>query len=296
MFKVESATVTTTQRIQIRKLFQKVGISSKQGEELACVPHFLQQLMELASRAGGEAPKPAAPTPSNIDEIRLMAGNDQLLALYNLRDELGSSIDLWTQLGDRITKRWPNWLLLKRLTHHAAGLKDFDAIQMQVATIEQQRQLIEDPDQITPLINNLAQLLREELNSLKNQWDQRWKEGEQKLETDENWSQLEPEQRHELRSRQQLVGTTIPEVHLEDTASIISTLDACGLQAFQDRIAAMPARFDQVLLGAAKLMEPEIQDVTLPCRTMKTEEEIDQWLNDAEKILKEALKKGPVLV
>lgn len=35
MFKVESATVTTAQRIQIRKLLQKVGLTAKQGEELA---------------------------------------------------------------------------------------------------------------------------------------------------------------------------------------------------------------------------------------------------------------------
>ncbi|MDD3545423.1 MAG: BREX system P-loop protein BrxC, partial [Kiritimatiellae bacterium] len=37
MFKVESATVTTAQRIQIRKLLQKVGLSAKQGEELAYI-------------------------------------------------------------------------------------------------------------------------------------------------------------------------------------------------------------------------------------------------------------------
>ncbi|WP_299077697.1 BREX system P-loop protein BrxC, partial [uncultured Fretibacterium sp.] len=41
MFKVESATVTTAQRIQIRKLLQKVGLSAKQGEELAYIPQFL---------------------------------------------------------------------------------------------------------------------------------------------------------------------------------------------------------------------------------------------------------------
>ena len=54
MFKVESATVTAAQRIQIRKLLQKVGLSAKQGEELACIPQFLQKMVELADQAGGD--------------------------------------------------------------------------------------------------------------------------------------------------------------------------------------------------------------------------------------------------
>src|SRR5690606_25065853 len=58
MFKVESATVTTAQRIQIRKLLQKVGLSVKQGEELTYVPNFLQKMLDLASHASGEVPKP----------------------------------------------------------------------------------------------------------------------------------------------------------------------------------------------------------------------------------------------
>jgi hypothetical protein len=48
MFKVESTTVTTAQRIQVRKLLQKIGLSAKQGEELSYIPQFLQKLIDLA--------------------------------------------------------------------------------------------------------------------------------------------------------------------------------------------------------------------------------------------------------
>ena len=75
---------------------QKVGLSAKQGEELAYIPQFLQKMVELADQAGGEAPKPARPDTAPLDEIRLTAGNEQLLALYNRRDELGGNIDSWT--------------------------------------------------------------------------------------------------------------------------------------------------------------------------------------------------------
>lgn len=296
MFKVESATVTTTQRIQIRKLLQKVGLSAKQGEELAYVPHFLQKMLELADHAGGEAPKPAQPDTAFLNEIRLMAGNEQLLALYNRRDELGSSIDSWTDLAERITKRWPNWTVLKRLMAHASGLQDAEVILAQVKTIEQQRQLLEDPDPVSPLIANLTQLLRDELNQLKVQWDQLWEAGEDKLKADDNWMQLEQEQRYELRAKQQLIASSVPEIAVEDTVAILNTLDSTSLQSLRDRIAAMPGRFDQVIFGAAKMMEPEVQDVSLPCRTLKSEADVDAWLEESRTILLEKIKKGPVIV
>ena len=58
VFKVESATITTQQRIQVRKLFQKLEISVKPGEELSSTPMFIAKLKDLAEQAGGEAPKP----------------------------------------------------------------------------------------------------------------------------------------------------------------------------------------------------------------------------------------------
>ena len=85
------------------------------------MPQFLQKMLELADQAGGEAPKPARPDTTFLDEIRLTAGNEQLLALYNRRDELSTSIDNWTDLAERIAKRWPNWIRLKRLIAHATG-------------------------------------------------------------------------------------------------------------------------------------------------------------------------------
>jgi hypothetical protein len=296
MFKVESATVTTAQRIQIRKLLQKAGLSAKQGEELAYVPQLLQKMVALADQAGGEAPKPARPDTSHLDEIRLTAGNEQLLALYNRRDELGGNIDNWTDLAERIAKRWPNWTVLKRLMDHAIGLQDFDAILAQVKTIEQQRQLLEEPDLVAPLIAGLTQLLRDELNELKQTWGTQWNAGEDKLKYDANWQQLEPEQRYELREQQHLIEASMPKIAVENTGAVLSTLDSIGIPALRDRIAAMPSRFDQVTFGAAKLMEPEVQEAALPCRTLKTESDVEAWLDESRRLLLKKIKTGPVIV
>ncbi|MDE0511738.1 MAG: BREX system P-loop protein BrxC [Gammaproteobacteria bacterium] len=296
MFKVESTTITTAQRIQIRKLLQKVGLSAQPGQELAQVRQFLEKVLELADQAGGDVPKPARPDTASLEEIRLMAGNEQLLALYNRRDELGSSIDNWKDLGKRITKRWPNWNELKRLMVYARELQDFDAILAQVNTIEQQRQLLEEPDLVAPLIANLTQLLREELNILDSNYDTCHKQGMQRLAADSNWQQLEPEQRNQLLSEQRLTLSDRPTVAVQSTGDVLATLDRCSLSMFTDRVAAVPGRYDVVAVGAAKLCEPEIQFVNVPRRTLKTGDEVDAWAEEVKGQLKAALTKGPVSI
>lgn len=295
VFKVESATVTTPQRIQIRKLFQKMGISSKPGEELSHVPEFLQKLSELAGSAGGEPPMPEPPDTSFLEDIRLSSGNEQLLAIYNLRDELSRHIDTWSDLSQGISRRMPQWRVLKNLSHYAHPVEDAEIILTQVQAVEQNRQLLEEPDLVEPLISGLTQVLRQELNRLKQSWDQEWEKGEARLEKDENWHRLTREQRHELRNQQGLVEASIPSIQLDSTDSILNTLNTAGISALKDRIAAMPGRYSQMLMEAARMLEPEVQEVALPSSILKTEQDVDEWLTQARKKLLEQLKSGPVI-
>ncbi|MCK8514977.1 BREX system P-loop protein BrxC [Methylonatrum kenyense] len=295
-FKVESATVTTPQRIQIRKLLQKVGLSAKQGEELAYVPQFLQKLSDLADEAGGEAPKPERPDTSFLDDIRLTAGNEQLVALYNRREELASNIETWEHLSERIHQRWPNWAVLKRLMSHAGGLDDADVFRAQVETIEQQRQLLTDPDAVAPLITSLTQAFRDALNQLDQDYRKRHEQGMARLADDSNWQQLEPEQRHQLLADQRLTLADQPKIAVQSTQEVLSTLDQCAPAMFADRVAALPSRFDNVAVAAAELCEPEIQFIHVPRRTLRSDEDIDAWAEEVKQQLKAALPDGPISV
>lgn len=296
LFKVESATVSTAQRIQIRKLLQKADIAARQGEELGSVPPFLQYMMDLADKAGGEAPKPARPDTTSLDDIRLASGNEQLLALFNRREELGSNIDAWTALGRRIAERWPGWHDVTCLMAHAANLSSAETLQAQVETIKQQRLLIEEPDPVAPLLASLTQLLREELNRLQNDYSARHEEGMKRLSVDANWQQLTPEQRHQLLSEQSLHDAARPKVEVQSASDVLTTLDRCNLSMFADRVAAMPARFDNVVREAAELCEPQTQFIQIPRRMLKTDEDISAWLEEVEQRLKTALENGPIMI
>ena len=296
MFKVESTTVTTPQRIQIRKVFQKMDLKAKQGEESAYAAQFLQKMLDLAESAGGVRPRPETPDTSSLEEMRLTSGNEQLLLIYNRREELSQNIKTWQEISKRIEKRLPAWELLERLVDQAAGSEDTDFIREQFQQIERHRKLIEDPDPVAPLLANVTQLLRDELNRYKKEYDERHQKGMERLQKDENWAMLSPEQRHELLAEQKLTNADAPVVEVGSAEEIASTLRKTPLTALSDRVAAFPARFQEVVVNAAALMEPEAQFVTLPGGTLKTDQDVESWLEDAKKAIQKALKNGPVII
>ena len=296
MFKVVAITITTAQRIQIRKLFQKMGYQAKQGEELVFASPFLHKVMELADQAGGDAPKPNRPDTASPDEILLLAGNEQLLAIYNNREDLIQSIHDWNEIAKRITNRWPVWETLQQLLKYVKGLKDTDVYMAQSKNISAQRLLLSEPDQIAPLSANVAQLLRDALNQLDAQYLARHQEGMEQLRNDANWKQLEPEQRNELLSEQMLTEGSRPKINVETTEDILKTLNQFSLSMFADRVAAMAGRFENVALGAAEMCEPQAQFIQVPRRTLKTEVDVDTWLEDVKLQLKAALQYGPVII
>ncbi|MBA7549393.1 hypothetical protein ES705_41874 [subsurface metagenome] len=263
-FKVESVTVTTSQRIQVRKLLQKVGCQAKQGEELALIADFLQKMQELAGSAGAENPKPERPDTTSLDEIRLTAGNEQILALYNRREEIKQSIDHWTDLASRIEGRWPSWLKLTELLQYADILPDAAVYLAQVKHIKEQRLLLEEPDMAAPIVSSLTQLLRNELNMLDEEYNAKHKQGMSLLENDENWQQLEPEQRYALLDEQLLRNDQRPKINVQTTDDILATLSVTSLHNLRDRVVALTGRFEQVLQGAAKAMEPKVKFIQVP--------------------------------
>jgi hypothetical protein len=295
-FKVETVVLTTQQKIVIRKLMVQLQLNANQSNLGEFSGKFLDKLESLAQGAGGEAPKPQKPDTKFIDDLRSQGGNDQLYAIYMQADVIEQSIKTWKELSSKISKAWPKWELLKHLAYHAVPIDQDRVFLGQVEMIEEYRKLLAEPDLIEPLTKGLNQLLREELNTLQGAWDAAWNAGEALLETDENWNKLEPEQKDDLRLKNQLLEKNKPTFEVEDSASIIKTLDTIGLEAMRDRIAAMASRYNSMLFEAAKLMEPKAQIVDIKKLTLHSNEDVELWLEEAGSMLKKALEKGPVVI
>jgi hypothetical protein len=134
------------------------------------------------------------------------------------------------------------------------------------------------------------------LNRLQTAYTERHQKGMARLEADEHWQQLEPEQRHSLLAEQRLTAQDAPRVELADTANILTTLEQLSLPAFADRVAALDGRFEAVLARATGLLEPQAQFISLPRQTLKTQADIDVWLAATRNQLETALQQGPVII
>jgi hypothetical protein len=294
VFKIESTTISTPQRIQIRQLLQKLGVNVKNGDELTALPEFLRLFEQLADAAGGEAPRPQRPDSSIIEPVRISSGNEQLMALYERREDIASLIDEWTATADRIEARLPLWNDLQHLLYHARNLEAADEIRHEVDAIIADRLLLDEPDPITPLGNRLYALLEQTLNENQSRYNAALETGRQSLEADPSWNEISAEQRKRLIEAQG-IGQPMA-LDTSNFNALLRTLEAYPLETWDDRIGALRGRFDRAREAAARLLIPEAQPLTLPRRTLKSREELEAWLNDVKRQIENVLDDGPVIL
>ena len=294
VFKVESATITTQQRIQVRKLFQKLEISVKPGEELSSTPMFIAKLKDLAEQAGGEAPKPEKPDISGLENIRMTSGNEQILAIYNLREEIDGWIEMWSELARQIEERVPLWESLKTLLRFADKLSSFPEIRAQVMEIKEKRLLLAEPDFVVPLIKSLAEELRGTLLAFREQYQNELQTQLKRIESDSSWKKLDANRQQELLQEHGL--KSLPELKTSSLEALLEVLARYPLNTWQDRVTALPGRASQALRQAIKELEPKIQVVAFQSHTFHSEEDIERWVEELKKELTSALIKGPVVL
>ena len=76
----------------------------------------------------------------------------------------------------------------------------------------------------------------------------------------------------------------------------MSALRQYPLRSWTDKEAALQAQFNMATEMAAKELEPKLQMVEIPKRTLKSEEEINRWIEEIRVQLKEKLADGPIIV
>ncbi|MDR1520799.1 MAG: BREX system P-loop protein BrxC [Planctomycetota bacterium] len=293
IFKTESATVNARQNIEIRQLFQVCDIHTPGSGEAGNADAFIKRLLDLADAAGGEAPKPEKPDISRLDQLRQLSGNALLLGIHQDREELQRLHDEWQGRSLLVEKRWPEWLELSRLREHAKGLAGAGTWLAQMDAVVAGRQLLNDPNPLAALRQNLAQRLRDELNRLSAAYADAHGQGLAGLARDPAWTALPPEEQKTLLARYGLNAQAKPALSLGSPAEILSSLDACPLLAFEDRVAALPGRFSELLKAAASLREPRTQFVPVIRRTLRDAAEIDAWAEEMKNLLRQALRQGP---
>ena len=292
-FEVENVTLSTAQKLAVRKLLTET-IGCKPGEEESKVVKFLQFARDLAQKAGGPAPQPHQPDTARIDEIAGEAGNSRMVKLFDYKDEILADIKQWQTQQEGIEKSTPNWRDLKTLTALSRGMIFYDGLNAEVLAIENGRRLLDSPDPVENLVNDTTDNLRSAIQHHFDQYKATYEHELIAIETDANWVKLEPAKQAELLTRRGIKPPEQPS--LNSTSDVIDALDVCTLEQWNDRREALKNKFESAREEAAQLLMPKAVRAQLPRGTLKTEGEIEAWLAKAKQELEEKLTQGPVIV
>lgn len=293
-FKIESVTISTIQRIQIRKLYQKAGIKADAGNESLKSDDFISYMLELAEDAGGVEPRPEKPDTSLINELKFQSGNEQLLSIYENRNELETLIEEWSKLKVNIESRIINW---NKFEHMMSLVSDEDVIgdiKNQARSIKVERQLLHDPDMIVPLLKSLENTLRITINEKYSKYASVYDYLNKRLDNNESWNRLSEEKRTSILKQNGL--SKIQPIALGSYEELLNAVKQYPIKSWADKEAALEAKFQKATEMAIKELEPKLQMVDIPKRTLKSEEDINSWIEEIRNQLKEKLVDGPIVV
>ncbi len=291
-FRVEKVTLSVQDRNALRALYQELDIKAKGDELDAKAPEFFAAFLKLASEAGGDAPLPTRPSVTDIEDIQKKVGNDRLVALRAKDSDLKTRIAEWKKTRDLISKRQPVWQTLERIAAHASAMAEAQPTLTQIEAIRSNRLLLAEPNPAAPTRAVLVDLLRQALSATQSAHETAYARAMETLAANDAWQQISVGDQARILADVGLEAP--PKLNVGSDSALLTALDARNLAARKAEGEAVPARVAKALQEAARLLEPKIQFVTVERTVLKSDTDVDTWLDRQRSRLIEALKQGPV--
>jgi hypothetical protein len=293
-FYIDVPPLDVQQRLELKALFQKIGVTAQNGKETEAAAEVLQKLLSLAATAAGGAPRPETPDTKAVRDLQMLSGNAQLMKIHEQKDDLAASIAAWKKAADGINKRWPAWEGLLEFQRFAAGLPEGEACAKSTAAIIESRSLLADPDPVPELTKQLTTALRVALGELQDDLDTAFSNGAATLAASPVWNGRSDDQRTTIAAASQL--TPPPKAAIGTDEEIRTALQTRSLSDRRNLLDAVPQRFSRALEEAGRLATPEAVRIALPGAIIKTPAELEQWLAGVRQKVEAQLKDGPVLL
>ena len=290
----ESVRLSASQKMSLRGLFQKANVSVKSGEEEVKARAFLDAVRQLAEQASGDAPKPALPDMSFLNDLSSLHGTEQLSKILDQKDAIEASIRDWTHVRSVIDTREPAWNTLKRLSRYTSGLPVHDTVISEMGAIESNRSLTHSTDLVTPLVSQAANALRAAVTEQDKAYADAFTHGQSALNADKAWQQLGEDDQRAILSQVGLQEPKPSAIGSDD--ELITSLTQSDLPARSSAVSAVGDRIARALAAAAQKLKPDAKRVDLRAATLNTEAEVKAWIAEQESKLLTEVAKAPVIV
>jgi hypothetical protein len=294
VFRAQSGRIPTIdERAGFRAICQVAGIPCRSGEEAEKSGELIRALIVLAESAGGPAPLPEPPSTIPLKDLQANSGNERVIEVAAIKD-LKKNVERWQTLAESVKKRKASWQLVERLLVHGNDLGEAPEIRTQLAAVEKQRTLLVTPDPVVPIRHRLAGALRTALAAVRNHVSAERASARQQLEAADGWASLAFAERVQITRGNDLLDP--PDLTIGSDEQLLETLDHLSLAGWGDKRRAVPAALEGALLELARVLEPAARPVRLPHATLKTQEDIEQYVGEIRKKLAAEIVDGPIVV
>ena len=143
---------------------------------------------------------------------------------------------------------------------------------------------------MAPLLQQLAEALRNALLTQYEEYSQTYDTGWQELQANEAWQKITEAQRQGIIAHHHLTRLPKPDVATDD--ALAAALERMSLAMWMMTIAALPANFSNARLAAEKLLEPELVQVKLPSRKISSGDDLEAYVKDLRAAVEPHLDAG----
>lgn len=273
----EDEIVSTSERILARRPFLAVyGKPATDDEVRAGARDLVGKLIDLSRASGGEPPLPLTTTPAYLTAMENLTGNSLIKALAASADQIDMDIATWRAQVERIKERHGTWLTLERLVAQARHLEGYDDIASELSAIRDNRQLLADPNPVTPLRKTIGDLLRQSLKQRTDRYATEFESRLAELKAADEWLRLNEQQRDRIVAVHRLQPVRMSGVSSD--GDLLRALDGRSLYQWDDSIGALSARFDNALRAVIEEIRPGVIEVSLEKPLFERPVDVEIWI------------------
>ena len=295
-FRRQDIAISAREKIALAGLFQPLAGPIPNRDDLAePAREFLRKLRSLGESAGGGPPLPASPKLILEDEAQALAGNALLRLLLDRKAEFEQAIEAWSARAKLKSERMARWRTAERLARHAEPFTEAATDLIELEGIRDGRLVLEPTDPLPAPMRRLRELLTERLTIAHKGLTDAVRRALDALDANPVWTALELAGKEAILAEVGLRPAAPPDI--SDDEKLAESLDRRPLGQWQAEIRGVVELQVGAAQKAAQLCAPQTQRAVIERGTLvRSEPEVDAWLDRQRTILVAAVRRGPIVI